>query len=316
MPSDSPSLAEPHRPRPILLFAALASMMFMWAFNSIAGKLALRHMGPLDLVSFRFELAGVLMLAIYFTRRQRTPFRARDGWRIAWLALFGVVLNQGGFTVGLDFTTSQHSAVIASTGPIMVLLLAVAVGLERLSPGKALGITISFCGALLLESEYGLPVHSPFLLGDGLTAASTIGLAVYAVVGKQLAKQYDAVTMNTFVVVAAAVLVLPLAVRQGMRLDWRGVGWVGWGGMAYMAIFSSVIAYTLFYWTLRYMEASRVAVVNYFQPVLVILFSIPILGEHPTRHLLGGTVLVLLGVYLAEHVSRMRRGPAAQAGVP
>lgn len=301
------------RPSPIVLAMALASMMFMWAFNSIAGKLALRHMGPFDLVSFRFELAGALMLAIYFSRRQRTPFRARDGWRIAYLAFFGVLLNQGGFTVGLAFTTSEHSAVIASTGPIMVLLLAVAVGIERLAPGKALGVAISFCGVLLLEGEHGFPAHSPFLFGDALTSASTIGLAVYAVFGKRLAKQYDAVTMNTFVVVAAAILMLPLAVRQGIRLDWGRVGWVGWGGMAYMAIFSSVAAYTIFYWTLRYMDASRVAVVNYFQPLLVILFSIPILGEHPTRHLLGGTALVLIGVYLAEHVSRRRRQPAASA---
>jgi O-acetylserine/cysteine efflux transporter len=85
-----------------------------------------------------------------------------------------------------------------------------------------------------------------------------------------------------------------------MHLDWGGVGWAGWLGMIYMAAASSVAAYTLFYWVLRYMTASRVAVVSYFQPVAVILLSIAFLHEHPTRNLLLGTALVLLGVYLAE----------------
>jgi drug/metabolite transporter (DMT)-like permease len=34
--------------------------------------------------------------------------------------------------------------------------------------------------------------------------------------------------------------------------------------------------------------------------VVVILISIPLLGEHPTQHLLAGGLLVLVGVYLAE----------------
>jgi drug/metabolite transporter (DMT)-like permease len=73
--------------------------------------------------------------------------------------------------------------------------------------------------------------------------------------------------------------------------------------MFYMAAFSAVLAYTLFYWVLRYMEASRVAAVNYFQPVIVLLLSVAFLGEHPTRYLLAGGALVLVGVYLAERVS-------------
>jgi len=71
-------------------------------------------------------------------------------------------------------------------------------------------------------------------------------------------------------------------------------------GLLYMAAISSVAAYTLFYWALRYMEASRVAAVNYFQPIGAILVAALFLGEVPTRYLLLGGVLILLGVYLAE----------------
>ena len=50
---------------------------------------------------------------------------------------------------------------------------------------------------------------------------------------------------------------------------------------------STVASYTIFNWVLRYMDPSRVAAVNYVQPVIVILISIPLLGEHPTRTFAG-----------------------------
>jgi O-acetylserine/cysteine efflux transporter len=278
----------------------LALMLMLWSFNYVAGKIALRHLDPISLACFRIELAAVIMLVIYFARRQRATLRVRDIWPFAYLGFFGVVVNQGLFTVGLNYTTSNHSAVIIAIGPIIVLLLARALKLEALTAGKILGMAVAFAGVFLLEAEQGSPRNSPFLLGDLITLGGTIGFSIYAVLGKKVAGQYDAIAMNTFNCVAAAIMLLPLSVGQSIHLDWRAVGWPGWLGMIYMAAASSVAAYTIFYWILRYMSASRVAAVSYFQPIVVILLSVAFLGESPTRNLLLVTALVLLGVYFAE----------------
>jgi drug/metabolite transporter (DMT)-like permease len=110
--------------------------------------------------------------------------------------------------------------------------------------------------------------------------------------------------MNAFNASASAVIFLPLAIHQAIKLEWKSVGWQGWAGLLYMTGFSAVLGYLLFYWLLRHMDASRVVAVNYFQPVCVFLLSIPILGERLTPRLLASAALVLLGVYLAEHISR------------
>ena len=283
-----------------MLALTLALMLLLWSFNYIAGKIALRHLDPISLACFRIELAAIIMLPIYFSRRQRAALRLRDLWPFVYLGFWGVVVNQGLFTIGLNYTTSDHSAVIIAVGPIIILLLARIMKLEAVTPAKILGMAVAFAGVFLLEAENGSPVHSPFLVGDLITLSGTMGFALYTVLGKKVAGQYDAIAMNTFNCVAAAIMLLPLTVRQGMRLDWRAVGWPGWLGMIYMAAASSVAAYTLFYWVLRYMTASRVAAISYFQPVAVILLSVAFLNDHPTRNLLLGTALVLLGVYLAE----------------
>jgi drug/metabolite transporter (DMT)-like permease len=275
-------------------------MFVLWSFNYLAGKIALRHMEAFTLAAFRIDLAALVILPFYLFRRRRAALSAGDIWTLSYLGLF-LVINQGFFTVGLAYTTSGHSAMILATGPIIVLLFARALKLEALTPGKILGMAIAFTGVTILATEQGLNLrHSATLTGDLLTLLGTSSFSVYAVLGKKFARQYDSLTMNTFNLLAGALLLLPLSIQRAVHLDWGSVGWAGWAGLFYMAALSSVAAYTLFYWVLRYMEASRVAAVNYLQPIGAILVAAAFLGEMPTRNLLLGGALILLGVYLAE----------------
>jgi drug/metabolite transporter (DMT)-like permease len=299
-PATTTSNPEPPRPRKLTLAFWLFMMLVLWSGNYVAGKIALRTLDPITLTCLRLQLAAFIMLAIYFSRRERQPLKLGDAWPFLYLGFLGVVVNQGLFTVGLNFTTSDHSAVIIAIGPIIILLLARALKLEALTTAKITGMAISFVGVYLLETEHGSPAHSPLLVGDLITFGGVIGFSAYAVLGKRVAAQYDAIAMNTFNCVAAALLLLPITIRQVIHLDWRAVAPSDWLGMIYMAAGSSVGAYTIFYWVLRYMTASRVGAVSYFQPIVVILLSVAFLGERPSRMLLEGTALVLVGEFLAE----------------
>jgi drug/metabolite transporter (DMT)-like permease len=282
---------------------SLAVMMAIWSGNYVAGKIALRHIDVLSLVSLRIELAAAIMLALYFSRR-RAPLRRRDLATFFWLGLFGVAINQGCFTMGLNYTTSSHAVILIALDPIVVLLLASALKLEAFTTGKFVGMVISFAGVVLLETDRAVG-QSSFHGGDLLTLGCVMGYSIYAVLGKRAAtrsvgEHYDAVSVNTFMTLVAAILYAPLALRQVRILDWRSVGWAGWSGLVYMALFASVISYTMFNWILRHVDASRVAGVNYLQVPVVIVLAVSILGERPSGHLLSGAALVLGGVYLAE----------------
>ena len=287
-------------PGRFLLFLALAVVLVMWSVNYIAAKIALAHFDALTLAAFRIVFAVPFILPIYLLQRRRTPLRRRDIWLLIWCGFFGVVVNRGGFIIGLAYTTAGHSSVILAIGPILILLLACAMKLEALTPGKIFGMALSFAGVAILAVENGLQLHSATLAGDLITIAGTSGFAIWAVLSKKLAGVYDTVSMNFYNLLVGAIIVLPLAVRQGMYLDWGRVGWAGWAALLYITVISSVAAYLLFYWALQHMDASRVAATNYFQPVGTILLAAAFLGERPTAYLLAGAAFVLLGVYLAE----------------
>src|SRR5579862_2593757 len=308
------------KPHPIFLGAMIALMVLVWTVNFVAGKIALQHLNVFVLTPFRLELAFAVIALIYFFAPGRREARAKlrgnlrreDLKTFAGLGFLGVVINQGGFTLGLAYTTVSHSAIILSLAPVTVLLMARWAGLEKISTVKAIGVGICVVGAAVLASESGMEgFGTGALKGDLITFVSVVGYAAYAVIAKPVVGKYDTVTMNFFMFMTAAILLAPWALVEAWRLDWGAVGWQGWAGMAYMGICSSVLGYMIYYWALKHMEASRLAATTYIEPVLAIVLGVIFVGEHVTARSMAGGLLILLGVYVAERHGKEALPPAA-----
>jgi len=289
------------KPKPLLLFTMLSLMITIWAVNFVVGKIALRHIPVMTFTVTRLELAAVVMAVVYFFTKRRTKLDRRDIKTFVQLGILGVVINQGGFTLGLKYTSVGHSALIIALAPVMVLLLAGIARLETITLPKALGMAICFIGVIVLGSESAVGTAArESLKGDLITFTSVAGYAVYVVLAKKVVDRYDTVTMNFFSFLTAACFLFPLAVYECAHLDWGGVGWAGWTGLAYMAVLSSVAAYSIYYWALRHMDASRLAATTYIEPILAMALGAVFLGERFSGRLLIGGALVVTGVYITE----------------
>ena len=235
---------------------------------------------------------------------RRRGFTLRDYWTFFYLGFFGVCVNQICFTTGLRYTSVSHSAVIVGLGPIYTLVLAVLLKQEALSWRKATGMAVSLAGIALMASQTGVMSRGPSLLGDAITMTGSVGFAMYVVLGKGVAGKYDSLTMTTFNHFAGAIMVLPLAIRGVRTLSrdgaWHSIPWSGWAAVAYMAIFSSALAYVLYFWLLRYLEASQLAAFTYVLPVMATVLGIIWLGEKGSWPQLAGGVVALGGVYWIE----------------
>ena len=298
-----------------VLTATIAFLIAIWAFNFLAGKIALRHMDPLTFASFRLVLAGIFMVLIYFiclhlpafaeaARARRTGWSRHDLWIFFYLGFFGVTMNQFGFTVGLRYTSVIHSAIIGSLSPVYTLVLAVLFRLENATLRKVLGMGVAVAGVALMAAGAGISRHSPTLLGDLITLSGSLGFATYVVLGKRVASLYDSLTMTTFNCVFGALIILPIAIHRAILLGsfahWRAFPWPVWACMVYMALFSSAIAYVLYFWVLRYLEASQLASFTYLLPVAATALGILFLGERGSWLELLGGLFALAGVYYIE----------------
>lgn len=299
---------------PLLLYSLIAFAVLGWSCNFVITKASIRYLDAWSMSSFRIILSGVLMLPIYFWTPRRARFHRKDLWMFIVLAFFGVVMNRGLFILGLGYTTAGHSALIVAVGPIFILVLARMMGLEEITRPKVLGMLLSFAGVAVLVSGDELHLRAGTWVGDLITVGGTTGFAVFTVMAKKIARQYDTISMNTFCNIAGAVLILPLGIRQAVKLDWAGVGWQGWAGLAYCAVISSVIAYLIYFWALKHVTASRLASYTYVETPLATFLAVLLLGEKVTAAFLIGAALILAGVYLAEFWPGNKEVPADTAG--
>jgi drug/metabolite transporter (DMT)-like permease len=304
-----------HRPSRSILVACITLIMAIWAVNYLAVKFALRYFQPLTLASFRVVGASAFMLAFYpvgarlraFSadlRAHKQPRTLRDLFTFAYLGFFCVGLNQMCFTVGLRYTSVAHSSLILGMGPIYALILAVLFRLEKLTFGKALGMAVSFIGVAILASGSGVSRHSPTLLGDFITLCGSLAFALYVVLGKRVAGNYDALTMTTWNYLFGGLIILPLAINRAFALgplaNWQAIPWTAWACLAFTAIFSSTLAYLFYFWLLRYLEASQLSAFSYLLPVSATILGILFLGERGSWSELFGAALALCGLSLTE----------------
>ena len=295
------------RPRPhtnpFLLYGLIGVAMLIWAFNYPVAKFGYREVSGLTLGSLRVVIAAIccLPLHVFYRRRRRLrrPLVRRDYWILACLGFF-LAFNQGLFIYGLSYTTVAHSALIIAIGPVNILLLAVAVGLERLTFNKIGGVLLAFTGVVLLAAGHGFGSHDPTLRGDLLTLGGSLAFAGYAILGKRVASRYDTMTLTAWPFYFGALVISPVAAHQIASTDWTRVGWIGWGALLYVGLGASVFGYLIWMWAMHHLAASRMGVFTYVQPVLGTIIGVYLLHEEYTGQLALSGLLVLAGVALTE----------------
>ena len=72
------------------------------------------------------------------------------------------------------------------------------------------------------------------------------------------------------------------------------------GALLYLAVVGSAVAFTLYFWLLRHLPATRVALISYAAPVVAVAVGALAFAEPVTARTVLGGALVLGGIGLAS----------------
>jgi drug/metabolite transporter (DMT)-like permease len=286
------------------LYGLIFLMIFFWSANYVIGKVALREFPPLLLSGVRLTMAGLIMLPVYALDRRgrRGPYpQARELRMLALLGLLGVALNQVFFVVGLGRTTVAHASIIVSLGPVLVLLIASSMKLEKLTNRKLTGMLIAIGGVVVLKvfQDTQTPANATGF-GDLFVFLSTLSFALFTVFSKPVTRRFSSITVNAVAYVSGAILLAPMTIWQAAAFPFSRITLTAWLSAAYMALFPSVAAYLIYYYALTHIAASRVASFSYLQPVFATLMAVLILNERLTGPVVAAGAAILAGVYITE----------------
>lgn len=281
----------------------LAAITF-WGLSFVATKIALAEASPLTVVFLRFTLGALLLGSMTFWReRGSLTLRRRDVLYFCLLGAIGVFVHHLIQTNGMVYTKASSAGWLVALNPAFTALLARLFLKERFGPTRLVGMIVAFGGALLVISRGQLDasfLNLPSTLGDALVLASAFNWAVYSVLGKKPLRQHPALVVTGYTVVIGWLMLGSLFVCTP---NWREIGHLsssGWAAIAFLGLFCSGIAYLFWYDGLQEMDASQVTVFLYMQPLVTLVGSHFILGEHiPLTAPLGGFI-ILAGVYLVN----------------
>jgi len=285
--------------------AALVTVQVGFGGFPVAGKVVLAHVPPLGLAAFRVLVAAPVLLLL--ARRVEGPQRVRPLLpRLALLGLVGVAANQILFIVGLRLTTATHAAILMPTIPVFAAAVGALLGVERVGAARALGIGLAVGGALVMLDPTRLAGAGDVWRGDVLILANCVSYAIYLVLLRPVLRQVPPLTATAWVFVLGGVLVVAAGAPDLAQVRPGDLPQEAWWGLAYIALWPTVLNYALNTWSVGRSSPSLAATYITLQPVVAALVGAWLLGERPGVEEAAGFALIVAGLVA---VSR-RRLPA------
>lgn len=262
-----------------------------WAFNFLTSAHALREIPPFMFTALRLALLVVVL----------APFVQVPGPG-QWPRLVAVALCNGVLHFGLSFLSlrlagdlSSPAIVMQTYVPMSALLAWWLLG-ERFAWRTGLAIGTSLAGVLVLGFD-------PTVLDQPMAVVVMLVSAFFLALGTVLMRPLAGIGMFsqqgwTAILGVVPLVAISLVFEPGSLEAVRGATWVGWGGVVYSALFSSLLGHGLYYFLVQRHPVAEVTPWLLLSPLFAVVLGIVAWGDRPGPALWTGGAMVLGGVLL------------------
>ena len=290
----------------VLVVSAVGYQWFYNGANFVAFKIGGDAVHPLYLAAMRFTISAAVVLPLALLRLRSRPARTSE---LAAAAGLGLVMLVGGQSLGMFGThllPAGVASVFGSSAPIFLALFAWAVLRQPLGSRQACGVGLGFAGLALMA--YVSTGGGFSLLGAVLTLAAAASWAGGSLWARRLRLPDDPVVTLTAQLVASAALLVIVVSATGIagRTNIVDVPATAWWALVFLVVASTLVGYTVFLAVNADVSPTVANTFNYAAPVVALLLSAALLGEHLSLPKLVAAAVALSGVALM--VRRSNKG--------
>lgn len=280
--------------------AVIALLILIWGTTWAAIRIGLEGIPPLTGVALRFGSASLLLMVL--ARVMGIPLgRGRRVYRL-WIinAVFTFSLSYGVVYWAEQWIPSGLAAILFSTFPLFVAVMAhFMLPGEQLKLPAVLGLIVGCCGvAIIFSDDLAALGGEKALLVAGVFLLSPVSSAFANIVVKKYGSDLHpfALTAVPMGMTAGIMGTLALIFERDMnfQFDMASVG-----ALLYLSIFGSAVTFSLYFWLLASVKATKLSLLTYGVPIVAVIVGIVALDEPFTPRLLAGAATVLIGVALA-----------------
>ena len=254
---------------------------------------------PIKVVAYRAVIAAVLLIGTTaLFSPEKLKIKLKD---LPFFAIYGflsVTVTFILFFYAIKYTTVAMATILVYTFPVWVLLFSLFFLNEKLDKEKVVALLSTFFGCMLLVQIFhpsALRFNSKGILYSLFCA---FGAGSYTIFGKKATFSYNSQTVVSYALGFGALFLLflsrPLTL---LSPDYPKTAWL-W--IFILAIVPTIFGYSFYTKGLKYLEASRAAIVATWEVVVASFLAFIIFGEKLTLIQILGAALIFCGIFIVK----------------
>lgn len=275
---------------------------FLWAGNTIVGKLAIGEISPMLLNLSRWVLALTLIVAISLPQLRKDWPLLKKHWPLLFAyGVFGYTVFNALLYLALRKTSAVNGAIEQASIPMLIFIVNFAVLRIRASLAQLAGFLLSIAGIAITASHGDLPALLELDVNEGdlMVLAASLIYAVYTVG----LRWKPAITWQSLMAACAAGAVLgaiPLLAWEVSRDGFVMPGLTGWLLVLYAGLLPSLVSQIFWVKGVEGIGANRAGLFINLIPVFGAVLSVLFLREPLYTFHLVTIALVMAGIAIAE----------------
>jgi len=276
----------------------LLLLSFLWGGSFFFIAVAVSELPPLTIVTMRVALASVTLWIILLVAGYEVPKSLK-----LWRSFFVLGLLNNAIPFSLIVWAQTHissglASMINATTPLFTVLIAGAVLTdERMTPAKITGVVVGLLGVIVLIGPASLSGSGTNTTAQFSIMAAAVSYGFATVYGRR----FKTMGISPFTIVvgqvtAATIILLPLALLIEQPYQLANPSLRVWLAVLSLAIFSTALAYILFFRILATSGATNVVLVTFLVPVTASLLGWLALNEKLHAEYFIGMLLIGLGL--------------------
>jgi drug/metabolite transporter (DMT)-like permease len=274
----------------------LITLSILWGGSFFFNAVALRDLPPLTVVIARVAIAAAVLWLLIALSGQRLAVRPG-----LWLAFFamGALNNVIPFTLivwGQTRIGSGLASILNATTPLFTVILAHCLTRdEPMTPARVIGVVCGLLGVAVMIGTRAFEQFGLEVIAQLAVVGAAISYAFAGIFGRRF-KQTPPLITAAGQLSASALMMLPVVMFVDRPWDLTTPGPQTWGAVFGLAVFSSALAYVIYFRILARAGATNLLLVTFLIPVSALLLGISVLGEVLEARQVTGMILIALGL--------------------
>ncbi len=208
--------------------------------------------------------------------------------------------------LSLRYTTALSTSAIFTLVPSLAALYAMLLNKERLGKARLLALFLGLPGTLwiVFKGDWALFTGLAWNRGDLIFLGGCLCMGLYTPLIRLFHRKEPMAVMAFWIMVTGTFWLLLLAGHDLLSITWSTVPVKVWLGIAYLAIFSTIISFFITQYAITFLGPTRVMAYSYLYPSLVLLIDLFVNGSWPGIQILPGIAVVLLAMLVVQRAGR------------